>query len=105
MIGQFIFTAGPPAGFICLELAWDRDDQIGRVRSPDHVVNLLKDHEVGVRRDDEFMSLPIALGYAVMLAGLSGADLVLSGDRSAWPMAWGDLIEMPALRMVRVRSH
>jgi hypothetical protein len=105
MIGQFIYTAGAPQDHIVLDLTWRGAVAEARVSSPEHVIELFERGDVGVRQDDEFMSLPIALGYAVLLAGLSQTALVVTGDRSAWPCEWGELLELqqPALR--RARSH
>lgn len=44
------------------------------------------------KKSDEYMRLPIALGYGVMVAGVTAASLVVSGDATAWPLKWGDLV-------------
>lgn len=35
--------------------------------------------------------LAFSLGYSVMAAGLFGTEISLSGDKAAWPFAWGRL--------------
>lgn len=105
MIGQFVYMAGAPCGHIILDLSWRNGAAEARVSSPDHVVELFTQNDMGVRCDDEAMSLPIALGYAVLLAGLSETALIVSGDRTAWPSAWGELMDMVPVEVRRARSH
>ena len=105
MIGRFVYMNGAPGGHIVLDLSWRDGAPEARVSSPDHVVELFRRQDMSVRYDDEAMSLPIALGYAVLLAGLSETDLVVSGDRSAWPSEWGELVDMHPMAVNRARAH
>jgi hypothetical protein len=105
MIGRFVYMAGPPEGHIVLDLSYGARTAEARVYSPDHVAHLFQQHQIGMRYEDELMSLPIALSYAVLLAGLSDTALVVSGDRSAWPQEWGELLDMRPAALVGAKSH
>ncbi|NGP19403.1 hypothetical protein [Devosia aurantiaca] len=105
MIGRFVYMAGAPAGYIVLQMVWRDNLPMARVRSPEIVVDRLRDDNMDVRREDEYMSLAVALGYGVLLAGLSGAGMVLSGDRSVWPDEWGELMDMQPLSLAWAKSR
>lgn len=105
MIGHFVFMAGAPANHIVLHMGWNGDTPMARVSSPQDVVDRFKNEAMNVREDDEYMSLPIALSYAVLLSSLSDAGLIVSGDRSAWPVEWGQLLDMQPYSVLKARSH
>lgn len=93
MIGQFSYASEMPEWDVVLDLAWDGEGARGRVIAPKWVQLALEDKDVGVRDDDDFIGLPVALSYGILLAAMAGAQLTLSGDRSVWPSHWGPLVE------------
>ena len=105
MIGHFYYMAGAPDGEVVLDLGWEGGAPTGRVIASPAVLDVLEGHGVGARSDEEPMSLPLALSYAVLLATLSGASLYLTGDRSAWEPHWGDLFEPLPRQRASLRSH
>lgn len=105
MIGQFAFCASPSPDDVILEIAWDDAAATGRVISPAWVIGILRFNDVGVRRDDEFLALPIALSYAILVSAMAGAKLTLSGDFSAWPERWGILKDRCSNSKEHVISH
>ena len=92
MIANFRFSEIPPSEHIVLDLAWSQDGPVGRVRTPQHLFGMLEHMGMSPKKNDEYMRLPIALGYGVMVAGVTAASLVVSGDATAWPPKWGDLV-------------
>lgn len=105
MIGRFVYKPEAMRDDIVLHMGWLGQKPVAQVIPPCWVVDMLKDHEVAAREDDEYMGLPMALSYGVLLAGLSGASLVVAGDRSAWPSEWGNLMEIHPIGMARAKSH
>lgn len=95
MIGRFWYAESPCRNHIAVRLAWQDGLAKARVESPLALVDELSGTDIPFRKDDEFMVLPIALGYAVLLAGLSKTRLTVTGDVTAWPQEWGSLSERP----------
>jgi len=95
MIGRFWYAESPCGKHITVRLAWQNGSARARVEPPAGVADKLGDDDIPLRADDEFMSLPIALGYAVLIAGLSETSLTVTGDVTAWPQEWGSLSERP----------
>lgn len=104
MIARFEYAIAPPSGHVVLDMSWNGDQAGARVIAPDWVIDALTDRGFPVRDDDEFVGLAMALSYGVLVASMAGADLTLSGDRSAWPLAWGVLFDKPRLELV-ARLH
>jgi hypothetical protein len=50
-------------------------------------------HLLGVPQGSE-LPLISAIAYAMFVAGKAGRNLRLSGDRTAWPMQWGELRDL-----------
>ena len=88
MIGHFSYSKMPCRKHVAVRLGWQCGQSMARVEPPADIVHALP---FDIPLDDEYMSLPIALGYAVMLSGLSGTKMTLTGDVSAWPEEWGSL--------------
>jgi hypothetical protein len=88
MIGQFSYSEMPCTKHVAVRLGWQSGESVARVETPADVAQVLPFH---IPLDDEYMSLPIALGYAVMISGMSGTKMTLTGDVSAWPEQWGAL--------------
>lgn len=100
MIGQFSFSDDAPASHIALELAWRDGYASGRIIAPGSVVEDLAE-QLAMRPQDEFISLPIALGYSIIVAMTAGVPLTLTGDRSVWPEDLGALQS----QVQEIRSH
>lgn len=83
-----------------LDMSWQGDEPGAKVVAPGWVLDALADRGYPLRAEDEFISLAMALSYGVLVASLAGADLTLSGDRSAWPISWGVLFDKPRLELV-----
>jgi hypothetical protein len=99
MIAHFCFSDRPPPEHVVLDLAWSEDGPVGRVKTPQHLFGMLEHMGMSPKKDDEYMRLPIALGYGVMVAGMTAASLVVSGDLTAWPAKWGDLVGAERAKM------
>jgi len=104
MIARFEYAIAPPDEHVILHMSWQGDQAGARVMAPDWVVDALAERGFPMRGDDEFVGLAMALSYGVLVASLAGADLTLSGDRSAWPTSWGMLFDKPRLELV-ARLH
>lgn len=91
MIADFRFDRSPREQEIRLELFWNRQEPMGRLKVSDEVANAMTIADLDGKRE-----LPIfsALGFAVYIAGQSGRRLCLTGDRSVWQPEWGRLIEV-----------
>lgn len=105
MIGQFSYASEKPQGHVILELAWERGLPRARVVAPAWVIEALANTQIVPRRDDEYLGLPIALSYGVLVATVAGALFTVSGDKSVWPQGWGLLIDRPTCHVYPLRSH
>ena len=94
MIGTFVFSADPAPPCIMLELAWRGGARIGRVVAPKEVMEKWADC-LALREGDDYLQLPLALGYAVTVASTVRLPLTVSGDRSAWAPSFGRLKDVP----------
>ncbi|WP_157959573.1 hypothetical protein [Devosia submarina] len=77
-------------------MQWKDRGAIGVLHVPESVSNLTKGTDYEFIKSGESLALPIALGLGLILAGLSDADLVLSGDKTAWKENWGALLDAPS---------
>lgn len=93
MIGQFWFRDAPSDVEVVVELYSGEGVGQGQVRAPEHVISQLRQQNIPVRSADELMQLPMALAYAVLISTLSDAVMTISGDKTAWPIQWGTLLE------------
>lgn len=93
MIGQFSYASEWPQGHVVLELAWEGGLPRARVVAPVWVVAALTGTQIAPRRADEYLGLPIALSYGVLVASVTGALFTVSGDKSVWPQEWGPLVD------------
>lgn len=89
MIGRFWYEDTPSVAHISLTLIWHDGEPHGRLKAPAYLCEQLG--ETFGYREEEAMTLPFALSYAVLLAAISGAKLTLTGDVSVWPDEWGKL--------------
>lgn len=105
VIGQFSYAAEMPQDHVVLDLAWEGGQPRARVVAPAWVVQALVDTNIVPRPDDEYLGLPIALSYGVLVASVAGALFTVSGDKSVWPLEWGILIESHTRRWDSLRSH
>lgn len=103
MIGHFSYHPHGAPNHVLVEMCWRPTGEAARVLAPAWVVERLAEFDVGVRREDELMSLHLAMSYAVLLAALSNAPLCLSGDKSVWPERWGKLLEGSAAPIFSAR--
>ena len=79
-----------------IEMQWKDRGAIGVLHVPPAVSSLTKGTDYEYIRSGESLALPIALGLGLILAGLTDAHLVLSGDKTAWKESWGALLDAPA---------
>lgn len=86
-------------------MAWKGGQARARIVAPAWVIDALVDTHIEPRRDDEYLGLPIALSYGVLVAAVAGALFTISGDKSVWPQEWGELIERHARRWNSLKSH
>lgn len=93
MIGQFTYSDEAPCSHVILNLAWDGSAAVGRVAVPGWARSALRATHGCTRDHDEYMRLGIALSYGVLLATAAGLPLTITGDRSAWPAEWGELVD------------
>ena len=101
MIGQFAFSPLASKADVVLELAWVEQQASGRVLAPDWVITKLSDALIPARADDEFLRLPYALSYSILVATFADVKLTITGDRSAWPEHWGALsLDRRSLRSI-----
>ena len=91
MIGEFIYDANAPDGSVVLELGWDKGTAVARVLSPQWVIEALKS-EFDVRAQDEFLIVPLALCYGLLVSAKCNTRLRVCGDRTAWPPQWEQLL-------------
>jgi len=89
MIGDFRYSPTPRGDEIILELYWDKDERMGRLRLPDEVANAITIEDLPGKQELPVIS---ALSFAVFIAGQSRRRLCLSGDTSVWEEEWGRLI-------------
>lgn len=94
VIGRFSFASAPSTSHILLELKWHNGERVGCIRAPKDILDAFGETLV-MRETDEFVQFAFALGYAVTIASMTETPLTLTGDRSAWPNEFGDL--MPRL--------
>lgn len=92
MIGQFWFAESPCRLHVAVRLDWRSGERVGRVEPPAEVAERLP---FDVPVEDEFITLPMALGFAVTIAALAGSKLTITGDVTAWPEDWGVLSPRP----------
>jgi len=95
MIGRFWYAEIPRDDHIAIRLVWRDGLALAKVEPPTGIADTLGDIGVMVRREDEFLDLPIAIGYAVLIAGLADTSLTFTGDVTVWPPKWGILLERP----------
>lgn len=91
MIAQFRFAQPPPIEAISIVMSWQENRAVGVVYLPDAVRELAEMSDYIVVGTDHTMQLPLALGYGVTIAALTGQPLYISGDASAWHADWGAL--------------
>ncbi|SFV32218.1 hypothetical protein SAMN05216456_1574 [Devosia crocina] len=101
MLGQFWYKEAAPDDDVVLELKWVNEEPYGKVATPCWVARQPISDELGVKHEDEFMKLPFALSYGLLVAAASGARFTVSGDPTVWPKPWGNLL-MGELRDLRV---
>ncbi|PXA97533.1 hypothetical protein DMC47_13330 [Nostoc sp. 3335mG] len=93
MIARFWYANAPCDRHIALRLAWREGEATARVEAPPELEMFFA--ELRTRQNDEFMDLPIALSYAVLVAAKARRRLTITGDATVWPEEWGQLSERP----------
>lgn len=88
MIGDFRFSADPPDDVVRIHMYWDGTKRVAKVLLPAEVKQAA--HEVSMLATDE-LGLGPALAYGIAMATTSERSLLITGDKSAWPDAWGQL--------------
>lgn len=109
MIGRFSYSCDERPLDVLVELKWQDNVPGGVVHPPDWVFEKLGP-EFAMRPADEFMRLPFALSYGVLVASAAGAVLTICGDRTAWQVEWGALVDRPPGAVIiphlgKSRSH
>ena len=93
MLGQFWYREVAPETDISLNLQWLGGQAKGKVFVPCPVAKKELELDLRVQKNDEYLSLPLAISYALFIAAMSGTKLTITGDTSAWPPEWGTLLE------------
>lgn len=101
MLGQFWFRDEPPDEDVVLDLCWIAEEPRGRVVTPVWVSKSIEGSELKVAESDQYISLPLALSYGLLVASSVNLKFTVSGDASVWPEEWGNLLE-GELRQFRV---
>lgn len=97
MIGSFYYSPHHRPADVVIEMMWQDGLRGGIVSAPDWVLHDLEGQGLSLRPADEFMRLPFALSYGVLVATSAHAQLTLTGDRDVWMREWGSLVERPLL--------
>lgn len=110
MIGRFFYSCEERPLDVLVDLQWRGGSPGGVVRAPDWVLDKLEGNDFALKANDEFMQLPFALSYGVLVASAAHAKLTFCGDRSAWMDVWGTLVDRPSELVTvpyqgRFRSH
>ncbi len=89
-VGVFVYSASPPSNAITVELSLrDGGEPLGIVHIPVELERWLTDeHRLAA---DASLAIPYAIGYAIVIGMMLGADVVLTGDEGAWSPVWGPL--------------
>jgi hypothetical protein len=88
MIADFRYSSHCHENDVVVSMFWDGTTAMGEVRFPLGVDKSW--HMPDVLQGSE-LPLISAIAYALFVAGKAGRNLRLSGDRTAWPMQWGEL--------------
>lgn len=91
MIGNFCFTAHPPADCVAVRMEWD----VYGARHGTLVISTSLRRAIEAEKlpaTDEPLSIDGALAYGVVLAVRAQTTLTLTGDITVWPEEWGLLI-------------
>ena len=95
VLGQFFYSRQIFDDCMQIEMQWADQGAIGVLHVPPAVTNLTRGTDYEFIRSGERLALPIALGLGLILAGLTDAHLILSGDKTAWKESWGALLDAP----------
>ena len=93
MLGQFWYREVAPAVDVSLDLKWFDGEARGKVFVPCPVATQDFGIDLRAQKNDEYLSLPLALSYGLLIAAASGTKFTVTGDPSAWPQQWGTLLE------------
>jgi hypothetical protein len=96
MLGQFFYSPHIPDDGVVVEMQWRGRDAVGLLHIPSSVSEVTAGTDYEEIETGETATLIIALGLGLILAGLAGTHLVISGERSIWEESWGALLEMPS---------
>lgn len=91
MIADMRYAEHPPDSHVVVHLQWELGDRKAVVTAPDEVIFAMEMMDVQVRPSDELMIIPVAVSYAMFLAGMANVPLTVSGDCTVWPEDWGEL--------------
>lgn len=110
MIGSFYYSPHHRPADVVINMTWQNGQRGGIVSTPHWVLVDLEPQGLSLRPADEFMRLPFAISYGVLVATSANAQLTLTGDRGVWRREWGSLLERPLLTMTvsppgRFESH
>ena len=95
MLGHFYYSPQVLEGAVMVEMRSGYRGPMGVLHIPPAVSEVTAGTEYEGIKTGETASLIIALGLGLILAGLAGTYLAISGERSAWDESWGTLLEMP----------
>lgn len=93
MLGNFWYRIVPPPDDVVVELCWVEGERRAKVTTPCWISEHPLASKILLEPSEEYIGLPMAFSYGVLIAATAGAYFTISGDRSAWPSEWGDLIE------------
>jgi len=90
MIGDFRFSAAPSQEVVRIELYWSGKNRFAKVILPIEVERAVRDEALPSAED---LGIGPALAYGIVMATTSQRQMLITGDRSAWPDAWGQLMD------------
>jgi hypothetical protein len=92
MIADLRYAAEVPSDAVSVRIYWDDGQPVGSIDVPPKLQNWIEAENL-----PSLEPLPVtsAIAYAIVLASRIDADLVVTGDPSAWLSKWGKLISTP----------
>lgn len=93
MLGQFWYGGDAADAGVVMHLSWIDSEPMAKVTAPTWAIERLKGLQDTFAPQEEYIRLPFALSYAILLSCLANLTFTISGDASAWPAQWGNLLE------------
>ncbi|SMQ65778.1 hypothetical protein SAMN06295905_1314 [Devosia lucknowensis] len=93
MLGQFWYQRKSSDSDVVVHLKLVDGHSMAKVSAPERDIEKLVAFGVALPPFDDYMQLPFALSYAVLIACYGPLNLTISGDQNAWPDQWGNLLD------------